>query len=78
MTRKQRKQLKWMSASIGTAAVIAMAVLGASSGISPGGAEAQGPEITTGETTTSTTAPTELETAKATPEVTAEPAPTAD
>lgn len=73
------KQLKLVSAAFGAAGVIAMGALGASFTMEPEGTQSvgDGPEITLGETTTSTTGQTEIETPVATPEVTAEPAPTA-
>jgi hypothetical protein len=73
------KQLKVAAAGIGASAAIAMAALGALQGGSPEGTEAvsQDPEITLGETTTSETGKTEIETSVAVPEVTAEPAPEA-
>jgi hypothetical protein len=73
------KQLKVVSAGIGAAAVIAMGALGAVFTAASNDTQTvvQGPEITLGETTTSTTAPAELETPVAVPEVTAEPAPEA-
>jgi hypothetical protein len=73
------KQLKLIAAGIGTAAVVAMGALGATFAAAPEGAETLGqdPEITLGETTTSETGNTEIETPVAVPEVTAEPAPEA-
>jgi hypothetical protein len=73
------KQLKLAAASIGAGAALAMGALGAAFVASPEGTAAVGqdPEITLGETTTSETAPTELETSVASPTVTAEPAPEA-
>jgi hypothetical protein len=73
------KQLKIASAGIGAGALIAMGALGAVFTTAPEGAQtiSDGPEITLGETTTSTTGQTEIATPLAVPEVTAEPAPTA-
>jgi hypothetical protein len=73
------KQLKLGAATLGTGAVLAMGALGVASGVSSAQdpPEPPSPEITLGETTTSTTAPPEPETSVAVPEVTAEPAPTA-
>jgi hypothetical protein len=74
------KQLKLGAATLGTGAVLAMGAIGVLSGVSSAQDEPPAPpnpEITLGETTTSTTAPSEPETSVATPEVTAEPAPTA-
>lgn len=73
------KQLKLGAATLGTSAVLAMGAFAVASGVSAQDEPPQppNPEITLGETTTSTTAPSEPETSVATPEVTAEPAPTA-
>jgi len=73
------KQLKLGAATLGTSALLAMGGFAIASGVSSAQDEVEvpSPEITMGETTTSTTAPTEPETSVATPEVTAEPAPTA-
>jgi hypothetical protein len=69
------KQLKLVSAGIGAGAVIAMGALGAVFAAAPEGTQTvgEGPEITLGETTTSTTGQTEIPTPVAVPEVTAEP-----
>ncbi|MFV1365267.1 hypothetical protein ABQF17_09630 [Mycolicibacterium elephantis] len=74
------QQLKLIFAGVGVGAIIAMGALGAVFAPVPAGTGtvSQEPDMTLGETTTSTTANTELETPAATPEVTAEPAPTAD
>lgn len=74
------KQLKLGAATLGTSAVLAMGAFAVASGVSSAQDEPPSPpnpEITLGETTTSTTAPSEPETSVAVPEVTAEPAPTA-
>jgi hypothetical protein len=79
VTEVTSKQLKIASAGIGASAVIAMGALGAAFSQAPSGTGtiSEGPEITLGETVTSTTGQTEIETTVAVPEVTAEPAPTA-
>ncbi|OBF38690.1 hypothetical protein A5724_09240 [Mycobacterium sp. ACS1612] len=68
------KQVKVVAASIGAGAAIAMAGLGLAFAGPTGGAGvlSEGPEVTLGETTTSTTAPSEPETTFVTPPVTAE------
>jgi hypothetical protein len=68
-------QLKLVAAGIGAGAAVAMGVLGAAFSQAPVGTMpvGQGPEITLGETETSTTGATELQTTFAVPEVTAEP-----
>jgi hypothetical protein len=79
-SKVKSKQLKLGAATLGTGAVLAMGAIGVVSGVSSAQDEPPkppSPEITLGETTTSTTAPSEPETSVATPEVTAEPAPTA-
>ena len=63
-------QLKVVAASIGAGALVAMGALTVVFSDAPGNV-GEGPEITLGETTTSTTAATELETSIAVPEVTA-------
>ena len=70
-------RLKIASAAVGAAAVVAMGALGVAFTMESDGAQTvgEGPEITLGETTTSTTGQTEIATPIATPEVTAEPAP---
>lgn len=71
-------QLKLEAATLGTSALLAMGAFAVASGVSSAqDVEVPSPEITMGETTTSTTAPSEPETSVAVPEVTAEPAPTA-
>lgn len=72
-------RVKRISAGVGAGAVIAMAAVGALSVSGPqgGGAQAQEPDITLDQTTTSTTAQTVIPTPLATPPVKAEPAPTA-
>lgn len=74
------QQLKLMFAGVGVGAVIAIGALGAVFAPAPDGmgTVSQEPDMTLGETTTSTTPNTGLETPVATPGVTAEPAPTAD
>jgi hypothetical protein len=71
-------RLKVAAAGVGAGAVLAMGALGAVFTTHADGTQTvgEGPEITLGETTTSTTGKTELETPVAVPEVTAEPAPT--
>ena len=74
------KQVKLVSAGFGAGAVIAMGALGVAFSQAPGTSETNigdGPEITMGETTTQEAGITEIETSIASPEVTAEPAPTA-
>jgi len=68
------KQLKLVAASIGAGAVVAMGALGAVFGgtADSAGVVSEGAEITLGETTTSSVAPTELATTFVTPPVTAE------
>jgi hypothetical protein len=68
------KQLKLAAAGIGAGAAVAMGALGfASAGQSNTvGVFSEGAEITLGETTTSSVAPTELATTFVTPPVTAE------
>ena len=68
------KKLKLTSAAIGASALVGMGVftVALSSDNDAATIESQ-PEITLGETTTSTTAATEVETPQAVPEVTAEP-----
>jgi hypothetical protein len=70
---KQTKQVKVVLASIGAGALLAMGGLGVALNASPAelGTASEGPEMTLGETTTTTTAPTEPETPIATPSVTA-------
>ena len=63
-------QLKLVAAGIGAGALVSMGALTAVFSDAPGNIS-EGPEITLGETTTSTTAPSEPETSVATPEVTA-------
>jgi hypothetical protein len=73
------KKFKVTLAAVGTGAAVSMAALGIAFGPEPvnAGTVSEGPEITLGETETSTTGQTELETTMAVPEVTAEPAPEA-
>ncbi len=72
------KQLKLGAATLGTSVVLAMGAFVVASGVSAQEeTEVPSPEITLGETTTSTSAPSEPETPVAVPDVTAEPAPTA-
>ena len=67
------KQLKLAAAGIGAGAAIAMGALGAAFAGTPGvGTLSEGAEITLGETTTSSVAPTELATTFVSPTVTAE------
>ncbi len=67
------KQLKLVAAGMGASAVVAMGAFTAFGDTNTGEAIiGDGPEITLGETTTSTTAPTELATTFVVPEVTAE------
>jgi hypothetical protein len=79
VVKVKSNQLKMVAATIGTSALLAMGAFAAASGVSSAQDEVEvpSPEITLGETTTSTTAPPEPETSVAVPEVTAEPAPTA-
>lgn len=68
------KKLKLASATIGASALVGMGVFTvAMSSDSDSTTVVSDPEITLGETTTSTTAALELETPQAVPEVTAEP-----
>jgi hypothetical protein len=69
------KKLKLVSAGVGASAVVAMGALGVTLGEAPSGTStvSEGPEITLGETTTSTTAPLEPVTSIAVPPVTATP-----
>jgi len=64
-------QLKLVAAGIGAGALVAMGTLTVAFSAAPG-TLGEGPEITLGETTTSTTAPAELATSIASPPVTAE------
>jgi hypothetical protein len=68
------KQLKLVAAGIGASAAIAMGALGMLFAGEPNsaGSVSKGPEITMGETTTGSVAPTELATTFVTPPVTAE------
>jgi hypothetical protein len=63
-------QLKLMAAGIGASAIVAMGALTVVFSDAPGSI-GEGPEVTLGETTTSTTAPSKPETSIATPMVTA-------
>ncbi len=69
------KQLKLAAAGIGAGAAIAMGAVGLSFAGMPDstGSLSDGPEITMGETSTESVAPTALETTFVTPPVTAEP-----
>ncbi|MFG1931253.1 hypothetical protein ACGFK1_11415 [Mycobacterium sp. NPDC048908] len=64
------RQLKLAAAGVGAGALVSMGALSVVFSGAPGSIS-EGPEITLGETTTSTTAPSEPETSVATPEVTA-------
>jgi hypothetical protein len=68
------KQLKLVAAGIGAGAAVAMGALGAAfaGGSSTVGIFSDGAEITLGETTTSSAAPTQLATTFVSPTVTAE------
>jgi hypothetical protein len=68
-------RFKLMAAGIGAGAAVAMGALGASFAAAPSdtGTFSEGPELTLGETTTISVAPTEMETTFVTPPVTAEP-----
>lgn len=63
-------QLKLVAAGVGTSALVAMGALTVIVSDAPGSV-GQGPEVTLGETTTSTTAPAELATSIASPTLTA-------
>ena len=63
-------QLKLVAAGIGAGALVSMGALTVVLSSAPGNIS-EGPEITLGETTTSTTAPTTVQTSVATPPVTA-------
>ena len=63
-------QFKLVAAGVGASALVAMGTLTVVLSAAPG-TLGEGPEITLGETTTSTTAPAELATSVAIPEVTA-------
>jgi hypothetical protein len=63
-------QLKLMAAGVGACAIVAMGALTVVFSDAPGSI-GEGPEITLGETTTSTTAPAELATSIASPTLTA-------
>jgi hypothetical protein len=69
------RQLKLAAAGIGAGSAVAMGALGVLFADEPNnaGTVSEGPEITMGETSTSSVAPTELETTFVTPPVTAEP-----
>jgi hypothetical protein len=68
------KQLKLVAAGIGAGAAVAMGALGVAFAGAPDstGVFSEGAEVTLGETTTSSVAPTELATTFVTPPVTAE------
>jgi hypothetical protein len=70
-SRVRSKQLKMVAAGIGVGAVVVMAALGVALSEGPAASVISEPEPTIGETVTSTTAPTEIETSVATPTVTA-------
>jgi hypothetical protein len=63
-------QLKLAAAGIGAGALVAMGALSVVFSDAPG-TLGEGPEVTLGQTSTSTTAPTTIETSVATPPVTA-------
>jgi hypothetical protein len=68
------RQLKLVSAGIGASAVVAMTALGVALAKAPSGtSNISEPEITTGETVTTTTGQTEIPTSVAEPPVTATP-----
>jgi hypothetical protein len=68
------RQLKLVSAGIGASAVVAMSALGVALSEAPSGTRTiSEPEITTGETVTTTTGQTEIPTSVAEPPVTATP-----
>jgi hypothetical protein len=69
VTRVKSNKFKLLSAVVGASAVVAMAVLTVVVGQQPqtGTVVSEDPTATIGETVTSTTAPTELETSVATP-----------
>jgi hypothetical protein len=75
MSTVNSKQLKLVAAGVGAGAAVTMGVLGITFAQSPGGAGtvSEGPELTLGETSTESVAPTSLETTFVTPPVTAEP-----
>jgi hypothetical protein len=75
MSNMKSKQLKLVAAGIGAAAAVAMGALGASFAQTPNstGNLSEGIEITLGETSTESVAPTELATTFVTPPMTAEP-----
>jgi hypothetical protein len=75
MSNVQSKRLKLVAAGIGAGAAVAMGALGASFAQAPNstGIVSESIEITLGETSTESVAPTELATTFATPPVTAEP-----
>ena len=69
-----KSRFKLVAAGIGASAAVAMGALGASLAAQPAatGTVSEGAEITLGETTTSSVAPSELATTFVTPPVTAE------
>jgi hypothetical protein len=69
------KQVKLVAAGLGAGAVVAMGVVGLSFADEPhsAGTFGKGPEITLGETSTESAAPTELATSFVSPTATAEP-----
>ena len=71
-SKVKSSQLKLVAAGIGAGALVAMGTLTVVFSDAPG-TVSEGPEVTLGETTTSSVAPTELATTFVTPPVTAEP-----
>jgi hypothetical protein len=70
-SKVKSSQLKLVAAGIGAGALVAMGTLTVVFSDAPG-TVSEGPEVTLGETTTSSIAPTELATTFVTPPVTAE------
>jgi hypothetical protein len=70
-SKVKSSQLKLVAAGIGAGALVAMGTLTVVFSDAPG-TVSEGPEVTLGETTTSSVAPTELATTFVTPPVTAE------
>jgi hypothetical protein len=70
----RRNRVKLAAAGIGASAAVVMGALGASLAAAPTGTAtfSEAPDITLGETTTQSVAPTEMETSFAVPPVTAE------
>jgi hypothetical protein len=74
ISRVNAKQLKLVAAGVGAGAAVTMGVLGITFASSPSSTGILSePEPTLGETSTESTAPTELETTFVEPPVTAEP-----